>query len=238
MNLLRYFARGVCVAGALISCISSAFAGNACNKTPVRPQNSQAFGRDMIVNGVPSSLIGMQFAGTPNDVSNAFREFWLREDVPAKGRANSSGLLLSALDGACLYVLSISREQNTAYTRGLMSVIRLDGKTADYRIPDSSIPLPEDGKVLSDIESRDAAQTGRTRTLDIPGDPRWNAQRYRSSLAMRGWVIVGRQPDYQSTGSTVQGAAFAMQHGGDSLDASFSDRDGRTIAVIHATRSR
>lgn len=238
MNKIRHFARGACVAGALISCVSVALAGGACNKMPVPPQSSQAFGRDMIVNGVPTSLIGMQFAGTRGDVSNAFREFWLREDVPAKGRSNSSGLLLSALDGDCLYVLSIPREQNTAYTRGLMSVIRLGSKQADYRIPDSSIPLPEDGKVLSDIESRDAGQTGRTWTLDIPGDPRWNAQRYSSSLALRGWVPVGRQPDYQSTGSAIQGATFAMQHGHDSLDVSFSDRDGRTIAVIHATRNR
>jgi hypothetical protein len=238
MNSLCHFARGACVAGALISGVSGVFADSACNKTPVPPHSSQAFGPDMIVNGVPTSLVGMQFAGTPADVSNAFREFWIREDVPAKGRTASSGLLLSALDGACLYVLSIPRDQNTPYTRGLMSVIRLGSNPADYRIPDSSIPLPEDGKVLSDIESRDSAQTGRTWMLDMPGEPRWNAQRYRNSLAMRGWVSIGRQPDYQSTGSVIQGAAFAMRHGSDSLDVSFSARDGGTIAVIHATRNR
>jgi hypothetical protein len=238
MNGFCHFARGACFAVALISNVSVAFAGGACNKTPVPAQSSQAFGRDMIVNGVPTSLVGMQFAGTPRDVSDAFREFWIREDVPAKGRADSSGWLLSALDGACLYVLSIPRGQNTAYTRGLMSVIRLGSNQADYRIPDASIPLPEDGHVMSDIESHDAGQTGRTWALDMPGEPRWNAQRYRNSLAMRGWVIVGRQPDYQSTGSAIQGAAFAMQHGSDSLDVSFSDRHGRTIAIVHATRSR
>jgi hypothetical protein len=238
MNSFCHFARGACVAGALIWSVSAVFADSACNKTPVPTQSTQAFGRDMIVNGVPTSLVGMQFAGTPGDVSDAFREFWIREDVPAKGKSDSSGLLLSALDGSCLYVLSIPGGQNTAYTRGLMSVIRLGNKQADHRIPDSSMPLPEDSKVLSDIESRDSGQTGRTWTLDMPGEPRWNAQRYRNSLAMRGWMNVGRQPDYQSSGSTIQGTAFAMQHGSDSLDASFSDRDGRTIAVIHATRNR
>lgn len=238
MSQIRQFVHLVCIAAALTVSASAAAAGAACDKTPVPPRSSQAFGRDMIVNGVSTSLIGMQFAGSSGDVSNAFREFWIRDDVPAKGRADSSGLLLSALDGECLYLLSIPRGQNTSDTRGLMSVIRLDSKRADYRIPDSSIPLPEDARVMSDIESRDSAQTGRTWMLDIPGEPRWNAQRYRNNLAMRGWVNVGRQPDYQSAGSAIQGVAFAMQRGGDSLDASFADRDGRTIAVIHATRNR
>lgn len=238
MKKLCRFARGACVAGALISGVSMAVAGTACNKTPVPPQSSQPFGRDMIVNGVPTSLVGMQFAGTSDDVSDAFREFWIREDVPAKGRSDSSGLLLSALDGNCLYVLSIPRQQDAQSTRGLMSIIRLGSNQADYRIPDTAIPLPEDSKIISDIESRDPGQTGRTWMLDMPGKARWNAQRYRNTLIARGWVEVGRQPDYQSTGSALQGAAFAMQHGRDNLDVSFSDRDDRTVAVIHATRSR
>jgi hypothetical protein len=237
MKSFYRLARGACLAGMLISGV--AMAGTTCNKTPVPPQSSQAFGRDMIVNGVPTSLVGMQFTGTTDEVSNVFREFWSRDDVPAKGSTDSAGLLLSALDGNCLYVLSIPRQQPAAYTRGLMSITRLGSNQADYRIPDSSIPLPENGKVLSDVESRDAGQTGRTWLIDIPGEARWNAQRYRNSLALRGWVSMGRQPDYQSASiSMSQGAAFAMQHGSDSLDVSFSDRDNRTVAVIHATRNR
>jgi hypothetical protein len=238
MKKFCHFARGACVAGALFLGVNLAVAGTACNKTPVPPQSSQAFGRDMIVNGVPTSLVGMQFAGTSDDVSNAFREFWLREDVPAKGRSDSSGLLLSALDGNCLYVLSIVRQQDAESTRGLMSIIRLGTNQADHRIPDASIPLPEDSKVMSDIESRDPGQTGRTWMLDMPGQARWNAQRYRNTLIARGWIDVGRQPDYQSTSSAIQGASFAMQHGRDSLDVSFSNRDDRSVAVIHATRNR
>jgi hypothetical protein len=238
MKHLHHLTRAVCLAGALVGGTGLAVAGSACNRVPVSPHSSEAIGRDMIVNGVPTSLVGMQFAGTTNDVSNAFREFWTREDVPAKGRADSSGLLLSALDGGCLYVLSIPRQQNAAYTRGLMSVIQHGTGEADHRIPASSIPLPEDSKVLSDVESRDPGQTGRTWLLDMPGEPRWNAQRYRNSLAARGWVSVGHQPDYQSTGSTIQGAAFAMQHGSDNLDVSFSGRGDATVATIHATRSR
>lgn len=229
--------RDACLVNMLIT--GSAMAGAACNKTPVAPQSVQAFGRDMIVNGVPTSAVGMEFAGTPSDVSKAFREFWINEDVPAKGRSNSSGLMLSALDDHCLYVLNIPVQPERPRTRGLMSVIRLgDGEIA-HRIPDSAIPLPEGSKILSDVESHDPGQTGRTWLLDISGDARWNAQRYRNSLVARGWTSVGRQPDYQSPANPfAQGTAFAMQHGKDSMDVSFSDNDGRTVAVINATRNR
>ncbi|HEY4297847.1 MAG TPA: hypothetical protein VGM85_15350 [Paraburkholderia sp.] len=244
MKYALHLARGACVASLLIAV--TALAGAACNKTPVQPQSTQAIGRDMIVNGVPTSVIGMQFAGTTDDVSKAFRDFWTREDVPAKGRSSASGLLLSALDGNCLYVLSIARQRENGSTRGLMNVIRLGGGgESGYRIPNSTVPLPEGSTVVSDVESRDPGQTGRTWLLDLPGDARWNAQRYRNSLAMRGWVSVGRQPDYQSAGAAsaqggafTPGTAFAMQHGRDSVDVSFSDRDGKTFAVINAIRNR
>jgi hypothetical protein len=233
-----HLARGVCIGSALLFS-GNAVAGNACNKTPVQPQSVQAVGRDMIVNGVPTSVVGMQFAGTTEDVSRAFREFWIREDVPAKGRSNASGLLLSALDDQCLYILSIPTQNEGDHTRGLMSVVRLGSDQAKHRIPDSAIPLPEESTILSDVESHDPGQTGRTWLLDMPGDPQWNAQRYRNTLAARGWVNVARQPDYQSTGTrAAQGTAFAMQHGADSVDVSFSDRGGRTAAVVNAIRNR
>jgi hypothetical protein len=181
----------------------------------------------------------MQFDGTVDDVSKAFRAFWTAENAPAKGRSTASGLMLSAVDGNCLYLLNLPLQQERAHTRGLMSVIRLGTGEANLKIPDSAIPLPEEGKVLSDVESRDRGQTGRTWLLDIPGEARWNAQRYRNRLALQGWINVGREPEYQSVGTrSPQGKAFAMQRGKDSVDASFSDRDGRTVAVINATRNR
>ncbi len=193
----------------------------------------------MVVNGVPTSLVGMQFDETVDDVSKAFREFWIAENAPAKGRSTASGLMLSAVDGNCLYLLSLPPQQDGARTRGLMTVAVLGRNRAEHRIPDSAIPLPEESKVLSDVESRDGAQTGRTWLIDVPGEARWNAQRYRNLLALQGWANVGRQPDYVSVGiQSPQGKALVMQRGKDSVDASFSDRDGRTVAVINATRNR
>jgi hypothetical protein len=237
MKHLYHLVRGACFAGALVA--GAAVAGTACNKVPVPPESTQAIGRDMIVNGVPTSVVGMQFTGTTDDVSRAFRDFWTREDVPAKGRTNASGLLLSALDGQCLYLLSIPPQPEGDHTHGLMSIIQLGGGQPDHRIQDSAIPLPEDSKVVSDVESRDPGKTGRTWLLDIPGEAGWNAQRYRNILATRGWASVGRPSDYQSTGiASAQGTEFAMQHGSDSVDVSFSDRDGKTVAVVNATRNR
>ncbi|MGF6244470.1 hypothetical protein P3T42_006237 [Paraburkholderia sp. GAS38] len=222
---------------ALVSGI--AFAGPACNKQPVQTQSIEAIGRDMIVNGVPTSVVGIQAAGTPHDVSNEFREFWTREGVQIKAQVSPSGMLLSALDSPCLYVLSIPPQPDGARTRGLMSVIRLGGDPVSHQVPDDAIPLPEDGKTISDVESRDPGQSGRTWMIEMLGSARWNAQQYRSRLTAQGWSSVGLQPTYRlESGQSLPETAFAMQHRSDSLDASFSDRDGKTVAVINATRNR
>jgi len=237
MRFVHFLARGGWLAGALLS--GAAFAGTVCNKQPVQPQSVQAIGRDMIVNGVPTSVVGVQFSGTPNDVSQQFREFWTGEGVRTKSQREPSGLLLSALDDQCLYVLSIPVQPESDRTRGLMSVIKLGSDGVRHQVPDSAVPLPEGGKTVSDVESRDPGQAGRTWLIEMSGEARWNALRYRNRLAELGWSNVGRQPDYQSGArQSAQGTAFVMQHGSDSVDASFSDRDGKTVAVLHATRSR
>jgi hypothetical protein len=193
----------------------------------------------MIVNGVPTSILGVDFNGKPDDASKQFRAFWVAEGVPTKIQHEPSGLLLSALDEHCLYILNIPPQPDDAHTRALMSVVKLGTDPVRHQLPDSAVPLPESGKTVSDVESHDPGQTGRTRIIELPGDARWNAQRYRNLLTQQGWSNIGRQPAYQSgMGQSTSGTAYAMQHGGDSLDASFSDRDGKTVAVINAIRNR
>ena len=193
----------------------------------------------MIVNGVPTSILGLDFTGTPDDVSKQFRAFWVDEGVPAKIQRGPSGLLLSALDEHCLYILNIPPQPDDAHTRALMSVIKLGTEPVRRQLPDSAVPLPESAKTVSDVESHDPGQTGRTWIIELPGDARWNAQQYRNLLAQQGWSSIGQQPSYQSgMGQSTPDTAFSMQHGSDSLDASFSDRNGKTVAVINATRNR
>lgn len=237
MRVSRSFTHGGWIASALIS--GATFADTACNRQPVQPQSVQAVGQDMIVNGVPTSIVGVEFAGTPNDVSKEFREFWTGEAVPAKWQNGPSGMLISALDGTCLYVLTIAPQRNAARTRGTLSVIRLGTESARHQLPDSVVSLPRGGSTVSDVESRDQGQTGRTWLIEMRGDARENALQYRNELAGQGWSSVGRAPDHQSGPShRPQGTAFAMQRGNDNLDASFSDQGEKTMAVINVTRIR
>src|SRR5262249_31774644 len=69
-----------------------------CDRRPVPPERIQVIGRDLLVNGVPTAIYGLEFAQSADLVSDAFRAFWAREGVPAKARLESSGLLLTALD--------------------------------------------------------------------------------------------------------------------------------------------
>ncbi|BFG75347.1 hypothetical protein PTKU46_33800 [Paraburkholderia terrae] len=210
--------------------------GQACDRQPVHAERVQMIGRDMLVNGVPASVYGMEFDGTPDDVSNAFRAFWTRAHVPATGRRDASGMLLTALDGMCHYVLVIPPRVEGSRTKGLMSVMGLDGADAAHRIGASTVPLPQGARAVSDVESRDGRQTGRTWLLEVNGDTKDNAQRYARRLQEAGWRVVAQAPALRLDGSQrAMGDVLAMQRGSERIDAVFSKRNGRTEAVIHAT---
>lgn len=237
MNLARSLVQALCLAGALIS--PTAFADSACNKQPVPAASVQAVGRDMIVSGVPTAVLAVDFNGTPEDVTNQFRDFWTREDVPFKGQRGPSGLLLSALDGNCHYVLTIPPQSDSGHTKGLLSVMRLGAGSVQHQVPDSAISLPQGSRKLSDIESRDPGQAGRTWLLEMPGSAGMNAQQYRNQLIAQGWSSLTEAPGYQvSNAQQRTGSAVVMQRGNDRLDAVFSDRNEHTEAVVNATRSR
>ncbi|CAB3755147.1 hypothetical protein [Paraburkholderia humisilvae] len=210
-----------------------------CDRRPVQPERIQIIGRDMLVNGVPATVYGLEFAQSADEVSESFRAFWAREGVPAKARLEFSGLLLSALDGACHYVLLIAPVRKGLHAKGVMSVVRLNGGSARHLIPDSAVPLPPGSKTVSDIESHDPGQTGRTWIVRLNGDAVNQARGYGRMLAAQGWTTVAFMPVYplDSTRQAV-GGAIGMQRGTDRVDAVFSDRQGQTQAVIHITRDR
>jgi hypothetical protein len=227
---------------AALACVAllahSGSAHAACDKQPVKAERVQAVGLDMLINGVPTSIRELDFAGTADDVSSAFREFWTQEEVPAKGVRGTDGLVLSALDDKCLYVLTIPASQRGAPARGILSVMQISEQKASHAIARSTIPLPE-GTTISDVESRDPGQTGRTWLIQLPGDASENAHRYATQLEQQGWSAVARAPAYQLDGSNrVLGNALAMQRGNDRLDVIFTARNGQTEAVINATRNR
>ncbi|HEY3598002.1 MAG TPA: hypothetical protein VGL08_10895 [Paraburkholderia sp.] len=237
MNTARFVALCGWLTGALIPAHTAA--ATSCDRQPVKPERVQILGLDMLVNGVPTSVYGLEFAESPEQVSDEFRAFWTRDAVPAKGQRGPSGLLLTALDDTCHYVLLLAPQPRGAHTKGVMSVMRLTGGATRHLIPDSAVPLPQGGNTVSDVESHDPGQTGRTWIVDIGGDPAANAQRYSSLLTQQGWSTVAQAPAYRLDGSPrVQGNAVALQRGADRLDAVFSDRNGQTEAVVHATRSR
>lgn len=228
-----------CAALASVLSAGAARADTACSKQPVKPERTQAVGRDMIVNGVPMSILRMEFAGSPEDVSTEFRQFWTREQVAAKGRRGPSGLLLSALDGTCFYLLTIPSQPAESKTGGLLSVTRVGNEAANHQIPDSAVSLPVGSRTVTDIESRDPGQAGRTWLVDLSGRSAENAATYRRQLKEQGWSNIAQSPVYRldSSGQVV-GGTVVMQRGSDRLDAVFSDRNGRTQAVINATRNR
>ncbi|HWT38414.1 MAG TPA: hypothetical protein VN289_19155 [Paraburkholderia sp.] len=211
-------------------------AGPACDRQPVQAVRVQTIGRDMLVNGVPASVYGMEFSGTSADVSDEFRAFWTHAHVPSLERRDASGLLLAALDGACHYVLVVSSRGNSGPANGLMSVMRLDGAGAVHRVDASRAPLPRGARTVSDVESRDGRQAGRTWLLDMSGETKNNAQRYARQLQQAGWQVVAQMPSLRLDGSQrAAGFVLAMQRGSERIDAVFSDRNGSTEAVIHAT---
>ncbi|HTJ26158.1 MAG TPA: hypothetical protein VMA36_08335 [Candidatus Limnocylindria bacterium] len=253
--LMRRLARSVTnrveLYAGLLCALQPLAAAAQCDRFPVPPERVQVIGRDMLVNGIPTTIFGLEFAGSANDVSEAFRAFWTHEGVPAKARLESSSLLLTALDGPCHYVLLITPVSESPHAKGLMSVMRLAGADTTHRIADGAVPLPQDAKRISDVESRDPGQSGRTWIVRVAGDAAQQARRYSSMLAAQGWTAIALAPAYIVDGAVdgvidsaqqVAGTAVAMQRGSDRIDAMFSNGsgsgNGATQAVIHVTRIR
>ncbi|MDQ7978472.1 hypothetical protein QYH69_14575 [Paraburkholderia sp. SARCC-3016] len=224
-----------------------------CERIPVQPERVQVIGHDMLIDGIPTTVFDLQFTGSAHEVSDAFRAFWTREGVPAKARLESSGLLLSALDGPCHYVLQVAPVREGPHAKGLMSVMRLAGGDTTHHIPDAAIPLPPGATRVSDVESRDPGQSGRTSIVRVTGDAAQQARRYSDMLAAQGWSAIAIAPAYAVSGTAngaddgaidgaqqVAGTAIAMQRGSDRIDAVFSggSGNGATQAVIHLTRIR
>ncbi|TXC83433.1 hypothetical protein FRZ40_23835 [Paraburkholderia azotifigens] len=222
--------------GAVMLPLHAMAARPACDRQPVRAAHVQVIGRDMLVEGVPTSVYGMEFSGTSADVSNEFHAFWTHAHVPARERRDASGLLLAALDGACHYVLVVPARGDSGSVKGLMSVMRLDAAGATHRVEASRIALPRGARTVSDIESRDPGQAGRTWLIDMSGEAKDNAQHYTRQLQQAGWRVVAQMPALRLDGSQrTTGHVLAMQRGSERIDAVFSHRNGQTEAVIHAT---
>ena len=210
--------RGACRRALLSACLLmlpfAAPAQERCDKQPVAPERIEMVGRDMLINGLESTVTAVTLPGSSQDVSAAFRDFWSREDVPAKGRSLGASLALSALDGDCFYLLQLPRQSTAEAVRGILSVTRLTPRARQHQIRAEQVALPAGGRTLSDIESRDIRQTGRTWVLDVPGRGKEGMEAYQRRLAGEGWRLVAQAPAYALDGSNaVNGHALAMQRG-------------------------
>ncbi|WP_153102293.1 hypothetical protein [Paraburkholderia hayleyella] len=240
MKLTQLILRGARLGCVLLPLVTvTAQAAPTCGKQPVKAARTEVLGRDLLVNGIPTTVLGLTFAGSPDDVIAEFRAFWRKQEVPAMGKRGRGSMLLSALDDDCHYALTIPLKATGGRTRGVLSVTRLGGKVTRRQIPDGTVPLPSNAKVITDIESHDPGQAGRTWVMALPGSASGNAERYRARLAEQGWATVAQGPSYKLDGSQkIVGSIAVMQNGSDQVDAIFSDQGGQTQAVINATRTR
>ncbi len=210
----------------------------SCDKRPVVPERVELIGRDMLVNGLETTVTALTMRGTPETVSAAFREFWVQEGAPAKGRPQAAGLALSAIDGECFYLLQLPRHSVNGTVKGIFSATSLRGSRQN-RVRATDIALPDSIRTMADVESRDFRQVGRTWVLDVPGRGRDSASAYKQKLVEQGWRVISDTPAYALDGTAaVNGYALAMQRGNDRLDAVFSGNGSMSSrAVVNVSRS-
>ncbi|QUN29289.1 hypothetical protein KB879_04860 [Cupriavidus sp. KK10] len=236
-----------CMHGVLMRCLAallpSALAWSAaaatatdCTRQPVAPARAHAVGTDMVVNGLPTRVLTMEFAGTAEAVSDAWRQYWTREGVPARGQRAGGQYVLSAIDGLCHYVLSLEpRPAPGGYVAGIFSVSKLAPVASGAGL--GELGLPPGAKVLSDVQSTDRGQRGRTLVVRLPGNAQGARQRAADRLAAQGWSSVVQMPAPMADGSgRIEGLTLAMQRQQERMDATFVDRAGQTDAVITVAR--
>ncbi len=207
-----------------------------CRRQPLAPARAHVVGDDMVVNGMPTRILAVQFGEPAEAVSEAWRRYWTRESVPARAQSVSGQYVLSAIEGECHYVLSLEPARTPdGRTAGLFSASRMATVAPRQSLAEIGVPLA--AKVMSDVESRDRGLRGRTLVLRLPGRAQAARERYASDMRARGWTSLAQMPAPATDGSgRTEGHTLAMQRGQDRLDAAFVDRAGQTDAVLNLAR--
>ncbi|TDA47470.1 hypothetical protein [Burkholderia pyrrocinia] len=225
------------IAAAALCTPFATWAASLCDRVPVRAASAQVVGEDMIANGLPMTVVAVQFDESPARVANAFHDYWKRDGIVALELTGPRGTTLSAYDGVCQYVVEIPVGQQRDRTHAVASAMRFDKSGVRHTLSADDAVLPG-GNVLSDVESRDPLQVGRTWVIELGGMPDDGAMQYGDELRRHGWKVVAAAAAPEFGGSDSNGYALAVQKGKRQIDAVFSDRSGRTTAVINLVEVR
>ncbi|WP_043421222.1 hypothetical protein [Cupriavidus basilensis] len=240
-RILRALLAALAFAAGAAGMPGSALAANSastCERMPVKPARAAWIGEDTLVDGMPMSVLAVYFKQSVPEVVSAYRAYWDEQALPVRGARNKLGWLLTATDGDCSYVLQLPDGTGAdGMARGVFSAMRLRKADLPPVVGSRFMPLPQGGRVVSDVVSRDPLTVARTVVMELGGSPRRARENFLAELQAAGWRSLSDAAALKLPGRPATGAfAAALQKEGYQLDVTFVPSGAATQAVINLAR--
>jgi hypothetical protein len=188
----------------------------------------------MIYNGLPMRAYEFTASKSVDKVEAFYAELWGKE---LKKSQAGPWTVLSHFDGTYLFSVQVE-EDDTQRAVGLLSVSEPGAVSAKFELGEG-FPMPQSSTVVNDISAQDLGKNSRTLVLVNDQSVASNLRFYRRHYEQRGWMeLAPSDPTAKKKGSgkSSRGGlddanALLMSKGGDELNMSFDEVDGRTVVV-------
>jgi hypothetical protein len=157
----------------------------ACDTFPPPEKTHAAWvARDMVMNGVPMSVLQLDSGSAPALLLAHYRRLWQQGGQVIEYPLEPWQVAATAR-ARCFYTLQV--RATPSGSTGLLAVSQ--PPTAAQAAPSTRFPMPSGSSVLSDIQHRDGIKNGRTVFLRNRLTLDSNASYYRNVLTAQGWTI-------------------------------------------------
>jgi hypothetical protein len=218
----------------------AASAAGMCSRKPPAPDTASWLGEDIIINGMPASVLAVSYRDSAAGLAQRYRAHWDEAGVVSRALRNRDGWLITAVEGECSYTLQLAvRPGANGMTSGLFSAMRMHPVDLPAQVNESALPLPQGGKVILDVVSRDPMTIGRTVVVELDGGARRAREQYLAHLRSKGWRVLSdaSAPRMSARPAIRGGHAIALQLEGYKLDAAFTPDGSATRVVINLART-
>jgi len=190
-------------------------AGLACPIKPPEGTQGVAVGEELVVNGLPVSVLNVVSRMKPGELLSRTQEAWKEGGYDTRRHVVGEWQVVSAASPTCVTTLQLT-ERNGSF--GYLAVSTPDRQRAPIG-PELQAILPKGLNVESAVETRDQGRAGFTVIMTSSIDSEQLRDAFIGALQKRNWEAIG---------------AHRIRRPGDKLDAEkiTAQRDRQQLSVL------
>jgi hypothetical protein len=199
----------------------------ACPEQVPPRMTAAAVGEELVVNGLPVSILFVQGRDSVATVFAQLEKTWRDAGYDVRRNAVSGWNVLSALSDKCLTTLQLQDHSGSA---GYLAVQRRKPpkRGAHY----ARLPLPRAATVLSTVDSNDSGRKATTMALTTPDTLQAVHEFFERSLREDHWGAVQTHVAMSDKNMVPQALVVSAQRGHERIDVALW-RDGQTQILIN-----